>query len=48
MKSRILPRHPQGFTLIEILTVMTIIGMLAALGFGGYRVAMNKSAAKNT
>ena len=48
MKTRSLHSRPQGFTLIEILTVITIIGLLSALGFGGYQVAMTKSATKNT
>jgi prepilin-type N-terminal cleavage/methylation domain-containing protein len=48
MKTRTLHRRTQGFTLIEILTVITIIGLLAALGFGGYSVALTKSATKNT
>ncbi len=48
MKTRPLPTHRQGFTLVEIMTVITIIGLLAALGFGGYQVALQKAASKNT
>lgn len=48
---KILPsirRRPKAFTLVEILTVITIIAMLAAIGFGGFRVAINKSNSRNT
>lgn len=48
MKTRLLHRIPKGFTLIEVMTVITIIGMLAALGFGGFRIAQDKAAKKNT
>ena len=48
MKIRPLPLRSQGFTLIEIMTVITIIGMLAALGFAGFQMAVNKGNAKNT
>lgn len=48
MKTRSPNISQQGFTLIEILTVITIIGLLSALGFGGYQVALTKSAVKNT
>lgn len=33
----------QGFTLIEILVVMVIIGILAVIGSGGFRTAQMKS-----
>lgn len=49
MKTRPLShRSHKGFTLIEILTVITIIGMLAALSFAGIQIANNKAAKKNT
>lgn len=48
MKTRLSISRRNGFTLIEILTVITIIGLLSALGFGGYSVALTKSATKNT
>lgn len=48
MKTRLLHSLPKGFTLIEVMTVITIIGMLAALGFGGFRIAQEKAAKKNT
>lgn len=37
-----------GFTLIEIMVVVTIIGMLVALGFGGYRMAQIKASTNQT
>ena len=48
MQTRSFQPRCQGFTLIEILTVITIIALLAALGFGGYQVALGKSATKDT
>jgi prepilin-type N-terminal cleavage/methylation domain-containing protein len=37
-----------AFTLIEVLTVIAIIAMLAAIGFAGLRFAQNKSREKET
>jgi prepilin-type N-terminal cleavage/methylation domain-containing protein len=48
MKTRLLTSRPKAFTLIEILTVITIIALLGAMGFGGYKVALDKTAKKNT
>ncbi len=48
MQLRPLHALPKGFTLIEVMTVITIIGMLAALSFGGFKLANDKSAKKNT
>ena len=48
MKIRTMSPNPKGFTLIEVMTVITIIGMLAALSFGGFKLANDKAAKKNT
>ena len=48
MKSQPSPRHGAAFTLIEVLTVIAIIAMRAALGFAGLRFAMNKAREKDT
>ncbi len=48
MKTRPLISQGKAFTLIEILTVITIIALLGAMGFGGYKVALEKAAKKNT
>ena len=37
------PRASKGFTLVEMLIVVTIISLLAALTLGGYTYAMNSS-----
>jgi prepilin-type N-terminal cleavage/methylation domain-containing protein len=42
------PLRRAAFTLIEVLTVIAIIAMLAALGFAGLRYAMAKSREKET
>lgn len=36
-------KHPQGFTLMEILVAMAIMGILAGVGFSSYRVSIQKS-----
>ena len=48
MKIRPLRSMPKAFTLVEIMTVITIIGMLAAMSFGMFKLATNKAAKKNT
>jgi prepilin-type N-terminal cleavage/methylation domain-containing protein len=42
------PTSHRGFTLIELLVTITIISMLAALGFLAMQFAMNKSREKDT
>ncbi|MGV3661158.1 MAG: type II secretion system protein [Prosthecobacter sp.] len=42
------PVRSRGFTLIEMLVVISIIAMLAALTMGGYTYAMNGSKEKTT
>ena len=42
------PRHAKGFTLIEVLAVMTIIAILAALSFGGFNAMIKSSNNKAT
>lgn len=37
-----------GFTLIEVMTVVTIVAMLAALSFGGFRLAQTRSRTSDT
>lgn len=48
MKTRPLRSTSKAFTLVEIMTVITIIGMLAAMSFGMFKLATNKAAKKNT
>jgi prepilin-type N-terminal cleavage/methylation domain-containing protein len=48
MKTHSSARCRAAFTLIEVLTVVAIVAMLAALGFAGLRFAMNKSREKDT
>lgn len=48
MKTRPLHSTSKAFTLVEIMTVITIIGMLAAMSFGMFKLATNKAAKKNT
>ncbi|MDZ4403482.1 prepilin-type N-terminal cleavage/methylation domain-containing protein [Prosthecobacter sp.] len=43
MKSTRLRFNPRAFTLLEMLVVITIISLLAALTMGGYTYAMNSS-----
>jgi prepilin-type N-terminal cleavage/methylation domain-containing protein len=47
MKRALLSTRRAGFTLIEVLTVVAIVAMLAAMGFAGLRYAMNKSREKD-
>jgi prepilin-type N-terminal cleavage/methylation domain-containing protein len=42
MKIRSHPRAPRGFTLVELLVVISIIVVLAALSFGAAQVAIKK------
>jgi prepilin-type N-terminal cleavage/methylation domain-containing protein len=48
MKAALLPARFRGFTLVEMLVVITIIAMLAALTMGGYTYAMRGSREKTT
>lgn len=41
-------RRIRAFTLVEILTVITIIAILAAIGIGGFSVAIEKSRGRKT
>lgn len=47
MKTTLL-RRPAAFTLIEILTVVAIVAMLATMTFAGLRFAQNKARQKQT
>ena len=46
MKKQLLSRNRQAFTLIELLTVVAIIAMLAAGAFGGYNILIEKTKKK--
>lgn len=48
MKRTSLHSRQSAFTLIEVLTVVAIIAMLAAMGFAGLRFAMSKAKEKDT
>lgn len=47
MKSSLSQRDRAGFTLIEILVVITIIAVLASIGFGTYMLVNRTAAEKN-
>jgi prepilin-type N-terminal cleavage/methylation domain-containing protein len=40
-------RHPGGFSLVEIMIVVVLIGILAAFGVPGYEKMINKSRERN-
>lgn len=48
MKHPVLPRRAAGFTLIEMMIVISIIVILAALTIGGYNYAMRGSKRRTT